>query len=90
MMGLSYGNWAYAAGTAGTVTLPVGAYITHIYARSTAGGSIVIFGGNTIPIVAATDFYRDPVEHSLMVAKTGANTIVFTTTTSYYVEYVSP
>lgn len=87
-----FGNWAYAAGTSGTVTLPQGAVVLQIAAHSTGGGSVVIFGGDSIPIVATFDFTRHPVEPSLMVSKSGSgkNTIVFTTTTSYYVEYTYP
>ncbi len=88
---MTFGNFAYAAGASGTVTLPEGAVVVQIYARSTAGGTVAIFGGTAIPIVAATDFYRHPAGHSLMVSKkTPSNTIVFTTTTSYYVEYLYP
>lgn len=86
----TYGNWAYAAGASGTVTLPEGAVVLQIVAYSTAGGTIAIFGGTAIPVIATTQFSRHPVEPSLMVAKQSANTIVFTTTTSYYVEYLYP
>lgn len=86
-----FGNWAYAAGTSGTVTLPEGATVLQIAAHSTAGGTVVIFGGATITITATFDFVRHPVEPSMMVARTGsADEIVFTGTTSYYVEYVYP
>ena len=81
------GTWGYEAGTSGDVTLPNGAIITQIYARSTAGGSVTIFGGDAIPIVAATDL-KLQFNHALCVARTGALTVSFTTTTSFYIEYV--
>jgi len=85
------GNWAYAAGTSGTVTLPEGAVVCQISAQTTAGGTVVIFGGATITVPANTAFERAPSDHALCVAKTsGANTIVFTGTTAYYVEYIYP
>lgn len=87
---MPFGNFGYAAGASGTVTLPEGAVVVQIYARSTAGGSVAIFGGTAIPIVATTDFYRHPAGHALMISKDGADAIVFTTTTSYYVEYLYP
>lgn len=86
-----YGNWAYAAGTSGTVVVPQGGAVLQIMAHSTAGGTITIFGGATITITATFDFVRHPVEPSMMVARTAAgDEIVFTGTTSYYVEYVYP
>lgn len=84
------GKWAYQAGAAGTVTLPEGAVVVQIYARSTAGGTVAIFGGTAIPIIATTDFYRLPCNPSQMVVPSSNKTIVFTTTTSYFVEYITP
>ena len=77
----------YAAGTSGTVTLPVGASIISIRAHSTAGGTVTIFGGDAIPIVATFDLDLQ-FNHRLWVLKSGAQTVVFTTTTSYFIEYV--
>lgn len=81
------GSWTYAAGTSGTVTLPEGAILLAVRARSTAGGTVKIFGGADIPVVATAEFDRE-FNHSLAQAPSVDKTLVFTTTTSYYVEYL--
>jgi len=86
-----HGKWSYAAGTSGTVTLPEGAVVCQISARSTAGGTITIFGGATITIPANGSFDRYPPDHALCIARGSAtDDIVFTGTTAYYVEYIYP
>jgi hypothetical protein len=90
-----YGPYAYLAGASGTVTVPSSAIVTKIIVHSSAGGSMTIFGGASITLPAATaagppwvfDFMHDNVRpHG-----SGASAqIVFTTTESYYIEYISP
>ena len=85
------GGWAYQAGTSGTVTLPEGASVLCIRAEShAANGSVQIFGGTAIPVdgSAAHEVFEREFNHTLCVAKSGALTIVFANTVSYYVEYV--
>lgn len=87
------GSFAYQAGTSGTVTVPRGATIKAIYAHSTAGGTITIFGGPAITVVAATGIALRFVHDNLVSAATqnnGSRAIVFTGTDSYYVEYLGP
>lgn len=80
------GTRHYKAGSSGTVTIPSDAIVTKISARSTAGGSVVIFGGDSIPVVATTE-WNYQAYHDAMRPSAGAADIVFTTTSSYFVEY---
>lgn len=85
------GSFAYQAGISGTVTIPRGATVKAIYAHSTAGGTITIFGGPSITVVAATGLALRFVHDNLVASATQgntSNTIVFTGTDSYYVEYL--
>lgn len=83
------GTWAYASGSSGTVTVPVGARIVQVMSHSTAGGTITMFGGSSIPVVAGVGFSMYFM-HSLNTSqKSPNNTIVFTSTDIYYVEYVT-
>lgn len=88
--------WAYAAGAAGTVTLPTGARLLAIRAEShSAAGTIAIFGGTAIPVDGGTA----PASHMVFNVPfpergSGENpiagatpTIVFTNTASYFVQY---
>ena len=91
-MNPSFGQFAYAAGASGTVTVPKGATVVGIRAQSAdAAGTVAIFGGTAIPVVGAAANWRqfdqrfDPGE---VVAKTGAQDIVFTSTVSYFVAYL--
>jgi hypothetical protein len=77
------GAWAYAAGTSGTVTLPAGSKVLQISATSLLGGSFTVNGGAAINIPANQQFTLEPRGNLV------APTIVFTSTTSYVVEYVS-
>lgn len=98
-------KWAHKAGTNGTVTLPVGAIITHLRAEASSAASVQIFGGDSIPLPGAAgvpskielgfgpsgDFKKtDPnaIMHGAPEAKFGANTIVFTSTTSYFIGFL--
>lgn len=86
-----YGKWGYKAGVDGTATLPEGAVVTQISAKSTAGGTIVIFGGATITVPANSSFDRFPPDHALCCARgASSDEIVFTGTTMYFVEYLYP
>jgi hypothetical protein len=78
------GTWVYATGTEGTCSLPEGAVILAI--RAEGGGTVVIFGGATFTF--AGEFARD-FNHSLCQSQgVASQDIVFTGTTSYYVEYL--
>jgi hypothetical protein len=86
------GTWRYAAGASGTVTLPVGATLKQIIVHSTAGGTVAIFGGTAIPVVAGTGF-AIRFGHDVAVSSEtpgGGTTIVFTGTDSYFVESIGP
>lgn len=79
------------AGASGTVTLPKGAQILTISAHCTSAGTVAwddgVGGTITVPVPAGTWFVYDP-KHLACVAGTpsGALTVVFTTTDSYFVE----
>ncbi len=80
------GQWAYASGTgSATVTIPPGAVVLQIVA---AGGTFTIFGGNTITPPATSQAYR--FLHELVMARGSTNTIVFSSSTNYFVEYFGP
>ena len=86
------GKWVYKAGASGTVTLPKGARLVSIVVHSTAGGTVTIFGGDSIPVVAAVAPMHLPILGETAVAPSssasGAQDIVFETTDSYFVEYI--
>jgi hypothetical protein len=83
------GTVGYAAGAAGTVTVPEGACVTQIIAHSTAGGTVSIFGGNNIPLISAAASWIWRPHHTLWQANSAnGQSIVFTGTDSYYVEWV--
>lgn len=83
------GTPGYAAGAAGTVTLPPNAVIIAIVAHATSAGTLTIFGGASIPIPASSQFAID-FKHALFQAYgSGASAqLVFTATDSYFVHYV--
>lgn len=87
-----YGTWRYAAGASGTITLPKGATLKQIIVHSTAGGTVAIFGGTAIPVIAGTGFAIRFGHDVAVAAETpGADvTIVFTGTDSYFVETIGP
>jgi hypothetical protein len=86
------GKFIYYAGASGTVTLPPGATIKQIVAHSTAGGTITIFGGASIPVIAGTMISLRFVHNNCVSKETANNSadIVFTGTDSYYVETLGP
>jgi hypothetical protein len=76
------GMWAYAAGVSGTVVIAAGRRVLGIAAYSTAGGTMTINGGDSVVI---------PASSAIGIAPKGnlvAPTLVFTGTTSYFVESV--
>lgn len=82
------GTWGYHAGVSGTLAMNAGDTVLQIIAHGGAGGGTVkIFGGDDI-VIPANDVVSIAFRHTLVDAKTGALNIVFTTTTSYFVEYV--
>lgn len=77
-----YGRWHYLAGASGTVQVPDGGRVVGIAAYSAAGGSLVIDGGNAIPIPAGAAYEIAP-KANLVAAE-----LIFTGTDSYFCEYV--
>lgn len=85
------GTPGYFAGASGTVTLPPSATLVRVWCRSTAGGTLTIFGGQSIPIIANAAPFDLDLKHALFTA-TSAGTLaqlVFTGTDSYFVHYVT-
>src|SRR5260221_3823286 len=72
-----YGTWSYASGTSGTVTVGAGKRVIGIGCHSTAGGSITINGGSSVPVPANVGFAIEPNGNLV------APTIIFTRTDSY-------
>ena len=83
----------YAAGASGAAQVPPGAFITTVIAHSSGAGSMTIFGGASVPIVA-TQILQLYFSHQLWQAQgaTGqaSTEVLFTGTDSYFVEYVTP
>lgn len=79
----------FATGTSGTVTLVAGSKVLQIKAFAATSGSIDMFG-TTIVLPASSGWFELQENHALNVAPTGASTIVFASTASYYVEYMPP
>lgn len=77
----------YAAGAAGTVTLPANAILVAVVAHATTAGSFSIFGGASIPVPANTQIALD-FKHALFQANSASKALVFTGTDSYFVHYV--
>ncbi len=82
------GAVGYAAGTAGSVTVPEGAVLTCIIAHSTSGGTLTIFGGASIPIIANANPTTFQFFHTLHQANINGQTVVLTGTDMYFVEWV--
>lgn len=74
------GTWGYKAGTSGTPGLPGKRVISISATGGTSGGTIVINGGDAIPLAAGQPF-SVPLRGVLT-----APTIAFTGTASYFVE----
>jgi len=89
-----HGQFAYAAGTASTATIPLGASVICVYAESHhAAGAVTIFGGSSVLLnggAAASEHlvFNVPFPVGAVVAKTGAQDIVFANTTSFMVAYL--
>lgn len=85
-----YGKFAYFAGASGTVTIPNGATVKQIVVHSSVGGTVTIFGGQSIPVIAGSGFALRMVHDQCVGGQTagGGGTIVFTGTDSYYVETI--
>lgn len=81
------GTWAYASGANGSISLPKGARILQLVARSAAGGSVSIFGGSAIPLIAGAPPLVLRFDHDLATNPL-SQALVFTTTDSYFVEYL--
>jgi len=87
------GSPAYATGAAGTATIPKGALVIGIVAHATSAGSMTLFGGASVPIPAGETLSLR-FNHTLWQSRNnavaaGSQDIVFTSTDSYYVEYVT-
>lgn len=86
------GTMGYSAGASGTATIPKGASVLQIVAHSTAGGTLTIFGGASIPIVANTPFSAAYRHRNWAAAdntvNAGTQDLVFSGTDSFYVEWV--
>lgn len=89
------GTLTYQAGVSGTFTLPLGAKVTQIIVQGGGGaGSLTIFGGASIPLVANATWHAQE-NHQLMVpvpaaSNLGTQDIVATGTASVYIEYTKP
>lgn len=78
----NYGTWSYYAGINGTVTVGAGLRVVGISAYAALGGTITINGGQTITL---------PIGVAVSISPKGnvvAPTIVFTGTSTYFVEVV--
>ena len=89
MAGSLFGYWKQYAAASGTVTLAKGAQLIQLRAHSSAGGTVVIFGGPAIPIITGESAFILRFDHGLAVAPSATPTIVFTGTDSYFVEAIS-
>lgn len=79
----NYGTWAYYSGINGTVIVTAGQRVVGISAYSALGGTITINGGATITL---------PIGVAVSISPNGnlvAPTIIFTGTSTYFVEVVS-
>lgn len=90
------GRPKYAAGTAGTVTVPAGSLLVSIVVHASAASATVsIFGGANIPVINGAPPTELRFNHTLFQSQndtnaSGSQDIVFTNTDSYFVHYVSP
>lgn len=84
------GPTLYKAGASGTVTLEKGNQILQVHAHATTAGTVVILGGDSIPIPAGAGWGWQ-IQHLNWVAGSaqfsGSLTLVFTGTDAYFVEY---
>jgi len=85
------GTPGYTAGSAGTVTVPAGAVVTHIIAHASAGGATVtVFDGAAIPVINGAPPMLIPFLSDSWQANSASAAIVFTGTDSYAVFWVKP
>jgi hypothetical protein len=82
-IGEKSGVFGYASGVSGTETLTGGKKVKSISAYSSAGGTLQINGGDSIAI-PANGSVDIPCDYSLVDP-----TIIFTTTTTYLITYIS-
>lgn len=84
------GKYIYYAGASGTVTLPAGATVKQIVVHASGAGTMTIFGGPSIPLIAATSTALRFVHDSCVSKETAPNSadIVLTGTDSYYIETI--
>jgi hypothetical protein len=81
----------YFSGASGTVTLPPNAILIAVTAHASAGGaSLVIFGGQSIPIINGAPAFVLDLKHANFQAfgSGAAAQLVFTGTDSYFVHYM--
>lgn len=76
------GTWDYVSGVSGTVVIAASRRVLRIAAHATIAGSLTINGGNSVPIAAGSTLSIEPKGNLV------APTIVFTGTSSYFVESV--
>lgn len=78
-----YGTWGYSAGISGSVSLVGAKRILAITAHCTTAGTVTINGGTPIPVAALSALSIEPKGNLVDPS------IIFTTTDSYFVEYVT-
>lgn len=79
-----FGTWAYSAGDSGTVNVPADALLLSVMAHTTVGGTVSIDGGDDIPVPVNNGFFFVPGADVI------APEIVFTSTDSFFVEWLEP
>lgn len=76
----------YYSGTSGSVNVPTSQQIVAVACHCTTAGSLTIGGGTPIPVPANSQF-SDSFPDAPIVG-TGAGSVVFTGTDSYYVRVI--
>lgn len=77
------GGYKYVHGVSGTVSVPVGAMVVQITARSVTGGTMNIDGSGAASV--SPSFTEQPPAGTMI----GPFNIVFTNTDAYFVSWVS-
>jgi hypothetical protein len=76
------------SGVSGSVTIPAGAKVLRIHAFAVSASTIAIFtDADAITLPANSGWFVYQANHLGLQAPTGNNTIVFSSTASYFVEY---